>query len=99
MAITRLTLPYFGFCYRLAHEIFLGFFSFRDPGLCRGFQEGAVADGGAHNILAVNHPTAGTVRVADRDTIVERNKESVGVSVKKVYAINHVGMTTIRMRR
>jgi hypothetical protein len=58
-----------------------------------------VADAGAHNIMAINHPTAGTVRVADRDTIVEGNKEGVGVSVKKAHAIGHVGMTTIRMTR
>jgi len=95
----RLTLPYFGFYYRWAREIFLGFFSSCNHGLCRGFRAGVVADAGAHNILAVNYPTAGTVRVADRDTIIKRNKEGIGVSVKKAYAIGHVGVTRIRMNR
>jgi len=95
----RLTLPYFGFCYLLPHEIFLGLFGFRDHGLCIGFRAGVVAVTGARNILTINHPTAGTIRVADRDAIVERHKEGVGVSVKKARAFSHVGMTTIRMRR
>jgi hypothetical protein len=79
----------------LPHEIFLGLFSFRD----HGFRAGVVADAGARNILAINHPSTGTIRVANRDAIVERHKEGVGVSVKKAHAFGHVGMTTIRMRR
>jgi hypothetical protein len=90
MTTTGLTdnpLIYFGlWCrFKLPHEFFLGLFSFCDHGLCRGFRAGVVADAGARNlsILAVGHRFAGTVRVADRDAIVERYKESIGVSVKK----------------
>jgi hypothetical protein len=94
VTIMRLTLPHFSFCYWLASEIFPGFFCFRDRSLCREFQAGVVADAGARDILAINHPTAGIISIADRDAIVERHKESVGVSVKKVNAFGHVGMTT-----
>jgi hypothetical protein len=104
MTTTRLTdnpLLFVGLWYRfkLPHEIFLGLFSFHDTGLCRGSRAGVVADAGGHNIFAINHPSAGTIRVADRDAIVERHKESIGVSVKKAYAIGHMGMTAIRVRR
>src|SRR6267154_6476468 len=101
MTTTRLTdnpLLHFGLWYRfkLPHEILTGLFSFRDHGVCRGFRAGVVADAGpgARNILAIiNHPSAGTIRVADRDAIVERHKESVGVSVKTAYAIGDMSMS------
>jgi hypothetical protein len=106
MTNARLTdnpLLYFGLWYRfqLPHQIFLGLFNFRvrDHGLCRGFRAGVVADAGARNILAINQPSVDTMRVADRDAIVERHKESIGVSVNKAHAIGHVGMTTVRMTR
>lgn len=57
--------------------------SFRNRGLCRGFQAGVVAYAGTLNILAIYYPSMGSIRVADRDAIVERNEERVGVSVKK----------------
>lgn len=47
----------------------------------------------------IGDPTASTIRVADRDAIVERHKEGVGVSVEKAHAFGHMGMTTIRTRR
>jgi len=96
MTTTRLTdnpLLYFGLRYRfkLPHEIFLGLFSFCDHGLCHGFRAGVVADAGARHIFAINHPSAGsTIRVADRDAIVERHEESIGVSVKEACAIGHM---------
>ena len=87
---TRLTdnpLLYIGLWYRfkLPHEFFLGLFSFREHGLRRGFWAGVVADAGARDlsILVIDHRSAGAVRVANRDAIVERDKESIGVSVKK----------------
>jgi hypothetical protein len=103
MTTARLTynpLLYVDFWYRfkLTHEIFLGHFSFRNHGLCRGYRAGVVADAGARNIFAINHPSVSTKRVADRDAVVERHKESIGVPVKKAYAIGHMGMTTLRMR-
>jgi len=90
MTTTRLTdnpLLYFGLWYRfkLPDEIFRGLFRFCNHSLSRGFQVGVVADAGAarcRNILGINHPSAGTIRVADRDAIVERHEESIGVSVK-----------------
>ena len=85
--------------FKLPHEILLGLFSFCDHGLCRGFRAGVIADAGARNILAINLPSVVTIRVADRDAIVERHKESIGVSVKKAYAIGHMDIITIRMRR
>jgi hypothetical protein len=39
--------------------------------------------------LTINYSLAGTIRVADRDAIVERHKESIGVSVKKAHAFSH----------
>jgi hypothetical protein len=83
--LTDIPLLYVNLWYRfkLPHEIFLGLFSFRDYSLCHGFRAGVVADAGALNILTNHHPSTGTIRVADRDAIVERHKERVGVSVKK----------------
>lgn len=95
----RLTLPYFGFCYWLTHEIFLGSFGFRDHGPSHGFRAEVAADVGVRHILAINHATTDAIRIADRDAIIERHKKGVGVSVKKAHAFGHVSMTTIRMRR
>ena len=67
---------------RQAHEIFLRASSFRGHGLCC-FQAGVVARGGARHTLAIIYPSAGTIRIADRNAIVERYEERVGVSVKK----------------
>ena len=102
MTNARLTdnpLLYFGLWYwfKLPHEIFLGLFNFRDYGLCRGFWARVVADAGVRKIFAINHPSVDTIRVADRDAVVERYKEGIGVSVKRAYVIGHMGMTTIRM--
>ena len=99
--LTDNPLLYFGLGYRfkLPHEIFLGLFNFRDHGLCRRYRAGVVADARARNVLATNHSSVDTIRVADRDSIVERHKESIGVSVKRAYVIGHTGMTTIRMTR
>jgi len=48
--------------------------------------------------LAFNQASTDTIRVADRDAIVERHKESIGVSVEKADAVGHVGMTTTRTK-
>ena len=89
MTNTRLTnnpFRYVGLWYwfKLPHEIFLWLISFRGHGLRRRFRARVIVYAGrwARNILEINHPFAGTIRVADRDAIVERHKESIGVSVK-----------------
>jgi hypothetical protein len=92
-----LTLPNFGFSYRLSHKIFLGPSSFRDRDLCCDFWAGAVP--GARHRLKIDDPIAGTIRVVDRNAIVERHREGVGVSVKKEHAFVHAGMTMMGMRR
>jgi hypothetical protein len=49
--------------------------------ICCGFR--AVGAAGESHHLAFDGPSTGTMRVANRDTIVERHKERVGIPVKR----------------
>jgi hypothetical protein len=83
MMNTRLTvhpLLYLGLCNWLLHKIFLRLFSFQDDGVLCGFRAGASGD--AHD-LAIKDLSAGVTRFADRDAIVERYEEGVGIPVKR----------------
>lgn len=94
----RLTLPYFGFCYRLAHEIFLG-------ALVSAIMV-SVVDSELELLLMLGPATYWQSSTPPRAPYVSRiemrllrHKEGVKVSVKNAHAFGHVGMTTIRMRR
>ena len=83
MTTTRLTvhpLLHFGLCCRFLRKIFLSLYSFQDYVVCCGFRAGGGGGNGHH--FAINNPAAGFIRVTDRDTIIERHEEGVGIPVK-----------------
>ena len=62
------------------YAVILVLLGIQDYNICCAFR--AVAAGESHQ-LAFDGPTTGTIRVANRDTIVERHKERVGIPVKR----------------
>ena len=83
MTITRLTvyhLLYFGLCNKFIQATFLGIFGFQDYGVRCGSWVGTAFK--VHHHLAIDYRSAGFILVADRDAIVERHQEGVGVPAK-----------------
>jgi hypothetical protein len=79
MSVTELTFPflYLGICNRFIHAIVLRLFMFQIYGIRCGSWAGT-ASAACHDDCS-----AGFIRVADQDTIVEGHKEGVGMSGKK----------------
>jgi hypothetical protein len=64
------------------HEILLLTFQVDGVAVCCSIRTGSANTGGYRG-LTIDSSPAGTIRVADRDTIIERYKEGVGVSIKR----------------
>ena len=84
MTFTRLTvntLLYFGLWYQLILEMFWRPFRYQGHGLC-GFRKGTVSETQTRHHLAIDEPSVGSIRVPDRDAVVERNEEGIRIPVE-----------------
>ena len=80
MEFTRLTEDVSRLWERRFHELLLALFGIQDYDIRCRFRLAVAAGEPRH--LVVDGPT-GTLGVADRDTIIERHKERVGIPVKR----------------
>ena len=82
-------------CWRTFHGLFLLLLAFQEYGVRCGFWATDAA-GWRPNFDC----TAGTIRITNRDTIIERHEKCVGVSVKVREAVNHAfHVTCQKMKR
>ena len=84
MMITRLTihpLLYFGLTYQFIRVIPIRLYRYHDYGVRCDFWAGSGSETRHH--LVIDDRTAGFIRIADRDSIIERHEEGVGIAVEK----------------
>jgi hypothetical protein len=74
------------------HEILHLTFQVDGVAVCCSIRTGTASTGECCG-LTIDSSSVGTIRVADRDTIIERYKEGVGVSIKRrVQSVMHDGV-------